>query len=211
MSPFDLAQDRPFVLGFAGSPRRGGNSEVLLERALEGAQRQGATVEKVVLAELQIAPCLNCDACLEAGDCPIPDDMVPFYRKLQDAHGIILASPIFWLSVTAQVKGFIDRCQSLWVTKYKLGRPLTPWRKRRPGLFIAVANEERHREFQPAIAVVRAFFSSLDIAYGPPLLAGGMESKGDVYKHPEALRAAEAAGERLGLACHKLLSQTKPE
>ena len=183
------------VLGIAGSPRRGGNTEILLDRALEGAASKGAETEKIVLSELQIAPCLNCDDCLLAGECSIRDQMDLVYVKLREADRLILASPIFFLSVSAQAKAMIDRCQALWATKYILHRPISL--KKRRGLFIAVGHWKGEKNFSCAITVVRAFFVTLDIKYEGNLLIGGIEKKGEILKHPTACQEAFAAGARL--------------
>ena len=192
------------VLGILGSPRRGGNTEILLDEALAGARSQGAETEKLVVSELKIAPCQNCDDCALTGECTIHDEMDEIYHKLQAIDRLVLASPIFFLSVTAQTKVMIDRCQSLWVTKYVLKQPIT--KKRRQGLFISTAHSDNPRQFQGAIIVVRAFFTTLEIDYEAELLFGGIQKKGEVLKHPTALRDVFAAGVRL--ASHPMKCQT---
>lgn len=185
------------VLGILGSPRRGGNTELLLDEALAGARSQGAEIEKLVLNELEIIPCQNCDDCATTGECTIHDDMEKIYPKLRAADRLILTSPVFFLSVTAQTKAFIDRCQSLWVTKYVLNRPIADKGGKRRGLFISAAHRNNPKQFQPAIRVVRAFFATLDIVYEAELLVGGVFRKGEVLDHPTALRDAFAAGVKL--------------
>lgn len=184
------------VLGILGSPRREGNTELLLDRALAGAASAGGEVEKVVLSELSLSPCTNCDECGLTGECTIQDDMTYLYPKLRELDRLILASPIFFLSVSAQTKMMIDRCQSLWIAKYRLGRGIGGRDKRR-GLFLSIAGRNRPREFQPAIAVVKAFFATIDVEYSQELFFGGIEGKGDVIQHPTALEEAIAAGARL--------------
>lgn len=183
------------VLGIAGSPRRGGNTEILLDRALGGATSQGAESEKLVLSELEIAPCLNCDDCLTAGECSIPDHMDMVYPKLRQADCLILASPIFFRSVSAQTKAMIDRCQALWVTKYMLHRQVSD--RKRQGLFISVGHWKGEGNFRGAITVVRAFFATLDVKYEGELLFGGVEKKGEILQHPTACWEAFDAGARL--------------
>ena len=151
------------VLGILGSPRRGGNTEILLDEALAGARSQRAETEKLAVSELKIAPCQNCDDCALTGECTIHDDMDGIYSKLRAIDRLVLASPVFFLSVTAQTKAMIDRCQSLWVTKYVLKQPVAG--KRRKGLFISTAHSDNPRQFQGASIVVRAFFTTLEIDY----------------------------------------------
>jgi multimeric flavodoxin WrbA len=105
------------VLGLAGSPRRGGNSETLLDRALAGAQDAGAEVEKVVVHRLKMSGCRHCDGCLETGICVVKDDMQSLYPKLRAMDAFAVASPMFFMAVTSQLKAVFDRCQCLWVAK----------------------------------------------------------------------------------------------
>lgn len=183
------------VLGILGSPRRGGNTEVLLDRALAGAESMGAETEKVVLNELNITPCQNCDDCLAAGECSVQDDMQGLYPKLRQADRIIIASPVFFLNLSAQTKAMIDRCQSLWVTKYVLHQPVGS--EGRKGLLISVGHWQGRGNFQCSITTVKAFFATLDVSYERELLVGGVERKGDILSHPTARDDAFAAGARL--------------
>lgn len=145
------------VLGIAGSPRRGGNTNLLLAEVMKGAASRGAGVETIVLNDMDIAPCQHCDACREAGNCRQDDDMQIIYRKLADADRVVLASPIHFMSVTAQTKAMIDRCQALWVRKYKLNlSPLGDTRKRK-GLFISVGGLSKASLFKPALASARQY------------------------------------------------------
>jgi multimeric flavodoxin WrbA len=180
------------VLGILGSPRRGGSSELLLDESLAGARSEGAETEKLALNELDIAPCQGCDGCLQTGECTIHDGMDIVYPKLRAADAFILASPIYFSSLTAQTKLMVDRCQCLWVAKYILGRPVAN-RKRR-GIFISIASQY---SFEAAISVAKAFFTTLDISYDDELLFGGIDKKGEVFKYPTAFRKAFIAGVKL--------------
>ena len=117
------------------------------------------------------------------------------YPKLRQADRLILTSPIFFLSVSAQAKAMIDRCQSLWVTKYILHRPISD--KKRQGLFISVGHWKGEGNFRCATTVVRAFFVTLDVKYEGELLFGRIEKKGEILKHPTACQEAFDAGVRL--------------
>jgi multimeric flavodoxin WrbA len=103
------------ILVVIGSPRRKGNSAALARQAAAGAKSAGATVETVFLQELDIRPCTACDACRKKlkKDCIIPDDMQGLYPKLKAADGIVIASPIYWFTVSAQTKLFMDRWYAL--------------------------------------------------------------------------------------------------
>ena len=103
----------PRILAIYGSPRRQGNTALLLDQAVQGARAAGGQVEKVVLRDLKMSPCLEIYGCKETGRCVIPDDFQEVHDQLQACQGLILASPIFFYTVTAQTKILMDRCQSL--------------------------------------------------------------------------------------------------
>lgn len=184
------------VLGIAGSPRRGGNTDILLNEVLEGAASKGAAVKTIVLSRLKIAPCEHCDSCLETGRCKVKDDMQKVYDGLKWADRIALASPLHFMGVTAQTKAMIDRCQALWVRKYRLKLPPLDERERK-GLFISVGGRKTANLFEPALATVKSFFRVLDITYAGELLFGGVDEKGAITKNPVALSQAFLAGQRL--------------
>ena len=102
------------VLGIYGSPRPGGNSDILLDRALEGAGAGGAEVDRIYARDLKISGCLECGGCDETGACVIPDEMDDLYPKLREAEVIIMAAPMFFYGVPAQLKALVDRSQALW-------------------------------------------------------------------------------------------------
>jgi multimeric flavodoxin WrbA len=187
------------VLGLAASPRRGGNTDLLLEQALAGARSSGAVTEKLLLNDLDIAPCQHCDGCLYTGECIVADDMQPIPGQLRDADRIILASPIFFMGLTAQAKAMVDRCQAMWVEKFILKVRRTPGRDggRRRGLFIAVGGMKRSDLFDPARATVKAFFATCDVAYGEELMYRGVDLARAIIGHPSAMKEAFGAGARL--------------
>ena len=185
------------VLGIAGSPRRGGNTDLLLAEVMRGAAGKGAEIKTIFISGLDIAPCQHCDACFKAGRCKFNDDMQLVYQELATADRIVLASPIHFMSVTAQAKAMIDRCQALWVRKYKLNLPPLDDRRDRKGLFVSVGGRKVANLFEPALATVRAFFTSLDIGYIGEIAFSGIDNKGAITKHPNALRKAYIAGQKL--------------
>ena len=193
-----MASSEPEVLGIAGSPRRDGNTDLLLQQAISGANSQGAHTRVIILSELNIAPCRHCDGCWETGVCVIQDDMQWLSYELRKVDYLILASPIFFMGVTAQVKAMIDRCQALWVMKYVLKLPvaINP-HARRKGLLISAGSANFPELFQPAIATVKSWFTTLDVIYADDLLFPGVDKKGTIAHHPTALEQAFHAGQRL--------------
>jgi len=186
------------VLGIAGSPRRGGNTDILLSEVLKGAASKGVEVKTIILSELDFVTCKHCDGCLKEGNCVVQDDMQMIYRELGDADRIVLASPIQFMGVTAHMKAMIDRCQALWVRKYILKvLPLGDGQKERKGLFIAVGGTKLTNLFEPALVMIKTLFRLLDITYAGDLLFKGVDEKGAINNHPDALQQAFLAGQRL--------------
>ena len=97
------------VLGIVCSPREGGNTEILVREALQGAQEAGAETELVLVADKDIGPCDACGACSEDGVCKTEDDMQTIYQQLEGADGIIFGTPVYFINVSAQAKAIIDR------------------------------------------------------------------------------------------------------
>ena len=185
------------VLGIAGSPRRGGNTDMLLAEVMRGAASKGAEVKTVVLDKLKITPCQHCDACLKKGECKIKDDMQTIYRELEQADVIVLASPIQFTGVTAQMKAMIDRFQSRWARKYILKIPPLGDNRKRKGFFISVGGRKVADLFNPAMVMIKTVFRVLDIAYAGELLFSGIDEKGAIAKHADALQQAFLAGQKL--------------
>ena len=186
------------VLGIFGSPRKGGNTELLLEEALRGAEAEGAEIERLRLGDYNIIPCKECLACYKDGNCIILDDMAKIYPILLEADIIILASPIFFYGVTAWAKALIDRCQALWARKYQLKDPsLGKDGKKRIGFFISVGGTKGQKVFEGAILTAKYFFDVLNAKYAGELVVREVDVKGDILKHPETLREAFETGRRL--------------
>ncbi|MFA5142958.1 MAG: flavodoxin family protein [Candidatus Omnitrophota bacterium] len=183
------------IVGISGSPRRHANSEVLLDRALEGAALEGAIVDKIVLNELCLMPCQGCYRCGKKGVCAVKDDMKLVYKKLDGADGLVIASPIYFGSLTAQLKIMIDRFESYWVRKYVLKRP-KPY-KRRSGIFLCCAANENRKFFKNAMDITKHFFTTLDIEYRGALFCGRLTGPGDMIKRPQTLDRAFRMGAML--------------
>jgi multimeric flavodoxin WrbA len=186
------------VIGIAGSPRRDGNTDHLLQQVVAGIASHGVKAKTVILSELNISPCRHCDGCIKTGKCVIDDDMQKLHTDLREADRLVLASPIFFMGVTAQAKAMIDRCQALWVMKYVLGLPvaINPDRERK-GIFVSVGGTKLHNLFQPAMATVKSWFLALDIKYDGELVFSGIDEKGAILRHPTALEEAFVAGQKL--------------
>jgi multimeric flavodoxin WrbA len=184
------------VLGIMGSPRRQSNTEILLDKALEGAREAGAEVEKVLVSKLKISPCLEIYACRKDGNCAIRDDMQSLYKKLLEAGHVIFASPMFFYGVTSQAKALIDRCQALWVRRHVLGMGKEDKRERR-GVFISVGATRGTKLFDGAVLTVKYFFDAIGVKYSGDLLVKGIDNKAQIKEHPTALEDAFRLGQEL--------------
>jgi len=185
------------ILGICGSPRRGGNTEVLLKEALNGAEETGAEVEEIFLRDKTISPCLEIYGCKEDGRCVIEDGFQEVAEKMIGADAFILASPIFFYTVSAHTKMLMDRCQSFWVKRYLLKMDIAPGRPRRKGAFISVGATRGKRLFEGVTLTVRYFFDALDVDLWDTLLVRGVDEKGEIFDHPEEIQAAYELGRRL--------------
>ncbi len=183
------------VIGICSSPRRDGNSDKLLDRALEGAAAAGAAVDKIVLNDINFRPCQECGGCDKNGVCAIRDGMDDVYNKLYEADAVIFSSPIFFSSLSAQAKMMIDRFQCAWIAKYVLNRPLCA--KKRKGIFLSVAGSYRKDQFENAKQIVKALFATLDVEYAGDILCGGIEKVYDIDKEGDVLNRAFAMGRGL--------------
>jgi multimeric flavodoxin WrbA len=188
------------ILAIYGSPRREGNTSTLLNRAVEGASEAGAEVEKVFLRDLKMSPCLEIYGCKETGLCVIQDDFQKVYDKLLASHGIMLASPIFFYTVSAHTKILMDRFQSRWVKKYWIDKvPFGQWKPKRKGLFISAGATKGKKLFEGPLLTVKYFFDVLDAEVWRTLLYRELDLEGDVLNHPGYLQEAYEAGKDLAL------------
>ena len=187
------------LLGISGSPRRGGNTDRLLNEAIAGAAGTGAQVKHIVLADLDIAPCAHCDGCIQTGGrCVFEDDMQQIHADIREYDRFIVASPIFFMGLAAQVKAMIDRCQALWVIKNILKLPVglnkdVP----RKGAFISVGATNYSNLFTGSIVTMKSWYKTLDIEYTAELLVPGMDSYNALAGRTDVLARAFSLGRQL--------------
>jgi len=184
-----------FILGINSSPRIGGNTDILIDKSLGGARLKGAETEKIILNKLKFSPCQECENTRDDGVCIIEDDMQFVYKKIKKADAIILASPIFFGSLSAQMKMMIDRFQCIWKAKYIYKKDL--YKTMRTGAFICVAASKRIDFFNNAKSIVRNFFKVNSVDYKEELFCPGIDKKGEILKHPEFLEESFELGRRI--------------
>jgi len=185
------------VLGIYGSPREGGNSDLLLLKALEGARSAGAEVTSLRAADLDMGGCQECGACDETGKCTVDDEMQKVYPQLEQANAIILATPIFFYGPPAQLKALIDRAQAPW-NRRRLSKKTTY--ESGTGYLIAVGATKGKNLFEGTELTAKYFFDALDMNYGGAILFSSVDEKGAIQNHPDAQDQAFRLGTRIGTA-----------
>jgi multimeric flavodoxin WrbA len=151
-------------------------------------------VEIILADKLKITPCKEYYACLKDGNCVIRDDMDDVYTRLLAADAVIIASPMFFYTVSAQLMVLISRCQALWARKYVLKNMDIPEKK---GAFIAVGATRGEKLFDGPRLTVKYFFQAINTQYSDELLIRGVDKKGEIKEHPTALTEAYELGKRL--------------
>jgi multimeric flavodoxin WrbA len=184
------------VLGISGSPHRHGNTETLLDAFLDGAREAGGGVDKVVLKNMEYAPCQGCNACHKDGVCIIEDELIPLFDRILSMDALALASPIYTMGITAEMKGFLDRAQYLWVRKYIL-KTLYFTRdhiRMHKGVFISTAGTGWENVFSSAFPIMTAFFDIMGFEYYDNVIANDMDRYKGIRNHPTALAGAREKG-----------------
>jgi multimeric flavodoxin WrbA len=183
------------VLGIYGSPRPGGNSDLLLDRALQGAESAGGEIGRLYARDLSISGCRECGGCDQTGKCVIPDQMENIYDRLWEAERVLLSAPVFFYGLPSQAKALIDRCQALW-SKRRLEK--SPEQRKDyshgRGYLIAVGATKGKNLFEGIELTAKYFFDALDKSYQGGLFFRAVEGKGSIKEHPTALQEAYELG-----------------
>lgn len=180
------------VIGFVGSPRKGGNTETLVAEVLRGAASVGAKTELVSLAKAKIAPCRACDGCRKGGRCQVEDEMQPLYDKLLEADVIVLGTPIYFWGPSAQAKAFVDR----WYAMDQEGI-----REKLAGkafLLVCAFADSDPKTASPTVNMMRTAAEYLDMKFHEPLLGSSCWEKKDAAANAELMKRAFAIGAELG-------------
>lgn len=180
---------RKRVLGIVGSPRRGGNTETLVDEVLRGAEEVGASTEKVILSTLDIAPCTACEACEDNGVCILTDDMEDLLRRMSDSDVWVLGTPVYWWGPSAQFKTFVDR----WYSKVFRDEDKAIFRRRRVVLVVPFGDTEV-KTARHVVGMMTDALDYLEAELQATVLAPGVNDLGEVCGHPEVLAAARRAG-----------------
>ncbi|MGE4274306.1 MAG: flavodoxin family protein [Desulfitobacterium sp.] len=192
---------KPHILGIAGSPRRNGNTDRLLKEALDSLQSGGYSIERIYVRDLQFSPCLGCNACSKTGQCVQKDDIQYLQERLLAADRIIVAAPVFFMGINAQMKAIIDRMQTFWALKYVLKKPIIAASERLPrhGLFLSAAGTDFPDVFSCAEKSVRNLYHVMDVHYFGSCAYQKIDTAGEIAHHPTAFREVREKALELAL------------
>lgn len=188
------------VLAIGASPRKGGNSDVLLKHFLAGVKKAGVEAEEIQLRDCQITPCIGCEICRQTGECTrFNDDMVGIYKKIIECRGLFLISPVHNYNVTAWMKGFIDRLYCFY--DFVEPRP-GHWSSKlanqgRKGVVAAVAEQLDKKDMGFTLEAMQMPLEALGYEINQKFPVLGVFEKGKVAGCPEIIRTAEVYGEQL--------------
>lgn len=176
------------VLILSSSPRKGGNSEMLAASFAEGAQAAGHSVETVFLREKAFGFCRGCLACLQLGHCVIADDAVEIAARMHDADVLVFATPVYYYSISGQLKTMLDRANPLYDSDYAFTK----------AYLLAAAAEDAPYTVEGAVKAVQGWVDCFDrCELVDTVFAGGVNAVGDIAGHP-ALEKAYQIGREIG-------------
>ena len=184
------------VVGIYGSPRKKGNTDLMLDAFLEGAETEGGEIKRLYVRDLKIQGCLGCGHCDKAGICVQKDDMRQVYPILEEAQRIVVASPIYFYGVTAQLKLLVDRAQALYMKREiagKEGKAVEEMLMRKGFLLLAGATRGK-RLFECSILTMKYFFDALGVLYAGELSFKEVEDRGAILQQPQAIEECRRAG-----------------
>ena len=181
------------VLGFQGSPRKKGNTSFLLKNFMQAVEKLGAQTRIIEVTQKNIIPCKEYVVCERKGYCPIDDDVkTEIYPLIRQAEVVVLATPIFFFNMSAQLKALVDRCQLFWARKYKL-KLTDPAKKTKRGFLLAVGASKGKSLFEGLQLTAKYFFDAIDAGFEGSLTYREIEGPKDMAKHPKVLADIEKA------------------
>jgi multimeric flavodoxin WrbA len=191
MSETGLDSTAPRILCIAGSPRRHGNSERLLDALVRGVNNSGGLAEKLVVVDYGVSPCRGCNSCSRTGQCIVKDRMYEIYPLIDSADAIVISSPVYFATVPAVLKAMYDRCQPYWARVHVLGHPRA---RKRPGGMLVVGGGGDPYGNACAITTTKSVLAVLGVQYKVELKVEGPDAPRDVEGRPESIAQAEALG-----------------
>lgn len=181
------------VLGFQGSPRTKGNTSYLLSTFMQAAEKLGAQTQIVEVTRKDIIPCKELVVCEKKGYCPIDDDIkTEIYPLIRQAEVVVLATPIFFFNMTAQLKAVVDRCQLFWARKYRFNLA-DPAHKTKRGFLLAVGASKGKSLFDGLKLSAKYFYDAIDAHFAGSLTYREIEGPKDMSRHATVAADVEKA------------------
>lgn len=181
------------VLGFQGSPRRKGNTSFLLATFMQAAEKLGAQTQVIEVTRKDIIPCKELVVCENKGYCPIEDDIkAEIYPLIRQAEVVVLATPIFFFNMTAQLKAVVDRCQLFWARKYRFNLA-DPANKTKRGFLLSVGASKGKSLFEGLQLSAKYFFDAIDARFAGSLTYREIEGPKDMSRHSTMIADVEKA------------------
>ena len=185
------------VLGFQGSPRKKGNTSFLLSTFMQAIELLGAQTRIIEVTQKNIIPCKEYVVCEKKGFCPIEDDIKSeIYPLIRQAEVVVLASPIFFFNMTAQLKAVVDRCQLFWARKYKF-KLADPAKKTKRGFLLSVGASKGKSLFEGLQLTAKYFFDAIDARFDGSLTYRNIEGPKDMARHATVSADVEKAAAEL--------------
>jgi multimeric flavodoxin WrbA len=175
------------VLGIVGSPRRGGNTDILVDEVLRGAAEAGAKVKKIYLRGLDIKPCLACDSCKKTGKCVQKDDAPALLEQMEHSDVWVLGTPVYFWGPSAQLKTLIDRIYVYGTVQYKAFTG-------QHAILTIPMEDTNEKTARHTVGMLTDTLNYLKVGLSDTILAPGAYDRGDVHNFPDVLAAAHRAG-----------------
>ncbi len=184
------------ILAIYGSPRRKHNSDMLLEKALEAFSTEEAAVVKIYAANSDIGHCTGCEGCYKTGRCVIKDQMQQVYTQIDQADIVLTATPVYFYTVTSDLKRLIDRCQAVWSSKYMSRTELISRKLRMGYVFCTAGAPEKEAYFDCTIKVLDLFYKCINTTWKGALTAPDVDQI-PTWNRKELMEQAYAVGSAL--------------
>ena len=189
------------IVAIVGSPRKKGNTDILVDYVIKGAQKFGAIVHKIYLSDYKIQHCMACEKCAKSFHCVIHDDMQKIYSLMEESDGIILGSPTYFYNVSGLMKNFIDRLycydffdetdRSVWIGRQELFGP-------RYAVTVAVCEQETIEDMGCTADIMNKSLQAIGYRVVNTIKGLHVFKKGEINQQKNICLTAELAGEKLG-------------
>ena len=173
------------VLAIVGSPRRKGNTEILVDEILSGTEENGALTQKMILSDLDIAPCRGCDSCKKTGKCIHQDDMPELVARMQSSDVWILAFPIYWWAPPSHFKAFLDRWHGISNRDVFVDKEI---------VLVLTMEGTKTSNYTPILDMFKGIMEHLKMKLVATVLVQGVYEKGAVHGHPDKIAYARNVG-----------------